>query len=85
MLAGLLYPDAGRIWLARQAMARRQLGVLTEAAGLYGPLTAREHLHYAGDLHGLGGAHLRARVDELPALLDLAALADVRTAGFSRG
>ena len=90
LLAGLLHPDAGTIWLAghdlaRQPMARRQLGVLTEAAGLYGRLTTREHLRYAGELHGLCGAQLRARVDELLALLDLEVLANVRTAGFSRG
>jgi sodium transport system ATP-binding protein len=90
LLAGLLRPDAGTIWLAghdvaRQPLARRQLGVLTEAAGLYSRLTTREHLRYAGQLHGLGGAGLDARINELLALLDLEALADVRTAGFSRG
>src|SRR5579859_7961806 len=89
ILAGLLSPDSGTVAVsgsnALQPAARRQVGVLTEAQGLYARLTVREHIHYAGGLHGMYGAPLRRRSDELISLLDLDALAEERTAGFSRG
>jgi sodium transport system ATP-binding protein len=90
LLCGLLRPDAGTISLAGydlalQPWARRQLGVLTEAGGLYTRLSVRENLRFVGQLHGLRGATLRTRIDELLALLGLEGLADVRTEGFSRG
>jgi sodium transport system ATP-binding protein len=52
---------------------------------LYPRLTAREHLEYFGELHGISGAQLRQRTRELLDLLDMNAIADRRTAGFSHG
>jgi len=91
VLAGLLRPDRGRALVdgadvTRQpAAARRALGVLPETAGLYGRLTAREHLEYAGRLHGLAGRRLEAAVDRALSILDMAGLALRRAAGFSQG
>jgi len=91
VLAGLLRPDRGRVLVdgadvTRQpGAARRALGVLPETAGLYGRLTAREHLEYAARLHGLTGRDLDAAVDRAIDVLGMDGLASRRTAGFSQG
>jgi sodium transport system ATP-binding protein len=54
-------------------------------SGLYPRLTPREHIHYYGELQGVSGTALRTRTDELLQLLDMADIADRRTAGFSHG
>jgi sodium transport system ATP-binding protein len=59
--------------------------VLPDGFGLYPRLTAREHLEYFGELHGISGPALRQRTKELLDLLDMNAIADRRTAGFSHG
>src|SRR5260370_24113686 len=65
--------------------ARRRLGGLPDIRALYMRLTAREHLRYFGELHGIPRADLDARTDELVESLDLEALIDRRARGFSRG
>jgi sodium transport system ATP-binding protein len=64
---------------------RRSIGVLPDARGLYPRLSAREHVRYAGELHGLSGAALDKRIGELVELLDMKDIADRRTEGFSQG
>ena len=64
---------------------RRRIGVLSDARGLYPRLTARENIRYYGALHGLAGAALDARVDELVGALGIAGIADRRAQGFSQG
>jgi sodium transport system ATP-binding protein len=64
---------------------RRRIGVLSDARGLYPRLTLRENVRYYGQLHGLTGPTLDARIDALVAVLGLAPLADRRTQGFSQG
>jgi sodium transport system ATP-binding protein len=91
MLYGVMRPDGGTIEVdhidatrhPRDAQAR--LGVLPDIAGLYPRLTAREQVNYYGELHGLSGATLKARTDELLKTLDLTHLADRRSAGYSHG
>ena len=91
MLYGVMKPDSGDIRVddvdavtaPQQAQAR--LGVLPDGFGLYPRLTAREHLDYFGALHGIEGTHLEQRTEELIDLLDMGAVADRRTAGFSHG
>ncbi|RKG61703.1 ATP-binding cassette domain-containing protein [Corallococcus sp. CA054B] len=91
MLYTLVRPDGGiatvdGVDVAKQPeVARRALGVLPDARGLYPRLTAREHARYFGELHGLSGAALDARVEELVELLDMKDIADRRTEGFSQG
>jgi sodium transport system ATP-binding protein len=65
--------------------ARRRIGVLPDARGLYSRLTAREHIRYAGRLHGLWGATLERRIEELGELLELSEHLGRRTEGFSQG
>jgi sodium transport system ATP-binding protein len=91
MLYALMQPDEGRIQVdevdavASPQGAQARLGVLPDGFGLYPRLTAREHIRYYGELHGLSGRALEARADELFDLLDMRAIADRRTAGFSHG
>ncbi|NBD10086.1 MULTISPECIES: ATP-binding cassette domain-containing protein [Corallococcus] len=91
MLYTLVRPDGGTATVdgvdvaQRPEVARRALGVLPDARGLYPRLTAREHARYFGELHGLSGAALDARVEELVELLDMKEIADRRTEGFSQG
>jgi sodium transport system ATP-binding protein len=91
MLCGLSRPDHGVVSVDDQSVwpdpraALARLGVLPDRPGLYGRLTAREHVRYFGALHGLRSRALEGRVDECLALLDLRELADRRVAGFSNG
>jgi sodium transport system ATP-binding protein len=91
MLYAVLRPDGGRIQIddvdaiAAPQDAQARLGVLPDGYGLYPRLTAREHIHYFGELHGLTGPSLRDRAQALIERLDLTAIADRRTAGFSHG
>jgi sodium transport system ATP-binding protein len=65
--------------------ARRRLGVLPDIRGLYPRLTAREHLRYFGELHGLRGRTLESRIGELADTLQMSDFIDRRATGFSRG
>ncbi|MEZ5287811.1 MAG: ATP-binding cassette domain-containing protein [Vicinamibacterales bacterium] len=91
MLYGLMRPDAGRILVddvdavAAPQDAQARLGVLPDVSGLYPRLTPREHIHYYGELQGLSRARILARADEQVHILDMTAIADRRTAGFSHG
>jgi sodium transport system ATP-binding protein len=91
MLYGVMKPDAGQIMVddvdavATPQAAQGRLGVLPDGFGLYPRLTAREHIHYFGELHGISGARLRERTEELLQMLDMQAIADRRTGGFSHG
>ena len=91
MLYTLMQPDAGRIMIddvdavADPLAAQARLGVLPDVSGLYPRLTARENVLYFGELQGLTGTALAARTDALLDRLDMRAIADRRTAGFSHG
>jgi len=65
--------------------ARRRIGVLPDARGLYPRLTAREHVEYAGELHGIPRQELRPRIEQLLDLLDMRAIEKRRAEGFSHG
>jgi sodium transport system ATP-binding protein len=91
MLYGLIQPDRGAVKIdgldvTRDPLAaQRAIGVLPDARGLYPRLTSREHIRYCGELHGLGGAALEARIETLLEVLDMKTIADRRTEGFSHG
>ncbi len=65
--------------------ARARTGVLSDARGLYGRLTARENIAYYGELRGLSREAIAASIRRIGDWLDLAALLDRRTDGFSQG
>ena len=91
IVAGLITPDAGCVTvdgldaLREPAAALARLGVLGDGRGLYPRLTARENIAYYAALHGLSRAAAEARADALADALDLRALLDRRTEGFSQG
>ena len=91
MLYTLMRPDSGQVLVdgldaaADPIGARRKLGVLPDARGVYKRLSARECIVYFGRLHGLERDAAKARAEALIALLDLKDIADRRTDGFSQG
>jgi sodium transport system ATP-binding protein len=91
MIASLLPPDQGTIQVdgidvvAKPSQALARMGVLSDARGLYPRLTARENIVYYGRLHGMTAEAAQARVDQLAEMLDMAALLERRTEGFSQG
>ena len=91
MLYTLMKPDRGGVqvdghdaWKEADAV-RRKLGVLPDARGVYKRLTARENIAYFGDLHGLDRATIAARTAALSKALDMDAILDRQTEGFSQG
>jgi sodium transport system ATP-binding protein len=91
MLYTLLKPDSGvaRIngfdIIESRMDVQRCIGVLSDAQGIYPRLTARENIRYFGHLHDLKGDDLEKMIDRLLILLDMQAIADRRTEGFSTG
>ena len=91
IVSTVLKPDSGNVSvdgvdvLADESLARRRLGVLPHASGLYPRLSARENIRYFGELNGLHGKRLDGRVDELIQLLEIEEFADRRAKGFSQG
>ncbi|MBI4199850.1 MAG: ATP-binding cassette domain-containing protein [Chloroflexi bacterium] len=91
ILSTVLAPDAGTATVdghdivAAPRRVRQALGILPDSPGLYGRLTAREHLRYFGRLHGLDGSVLESRVREVVELLRMEEYADRRCGGFSKG
>ena len=91
MIATLVAPTHGMARVdgidcnADALAVRARIGVLSDARGLYGRLTARENIRYYGALRGMAGAAIEASVERLARLLDMEELLDRRTDGFSQG
>jgi len=70
LVAGLRSPDAGGITLDGRAVSaadpstRASLGLVPQSIALYEDLSAEQNLRIFGELYGLRGADLRARIDE---------------------
>jgi len=64
---------------------RAQLGVLSDARGLYSRLTARENIEYYAQLRGVPAQAGRERLAMMARLLDMGALLERRIEGFSTG
>jgi ABC-2 type transport system ATP-binding protein len=79
MLTGLLAPSRGSVRVLGHDMldppqaleAKRRVGVIPENLALFDNLTAREYLTFVGRMYLLPLDILRARIDELLALLGL--------------
>ena len=91
VLATLISPDAGDARVdghnvvAEPMIVRRRFGILSDAKGLYARLTARENVDYFGRLYGIAKSDIDSRRDALFEQLDMMALEDRRTDGFSTG
>jgi sodium transport system ATP-binding protein len=91
MLYTLMRPDTGTVSVdgvdifKDAEAARRRLGVLPDARGVYKRLSARENIRYFGELHGLDRATIDARTATLAAALQMEDFLDRQTEGFSQG
>jgi ABC-2 type transport system ATP-binding protein len=77
MLCGLVPPDEGEVWIDGNAGgtlgAKEAVGYVPQDLALYPDLSAMENLSFFGQLYGLAGAQLKARINET---LELVGLAD---------
>jgi len=93
MLTGLLAPTAGAMHILgedvsepRRALdVKRRIGVVPENLALFDNLTAREYLTFIGRMYLLPRDTVRARSDELLAMMDLAHEEKKLTLEFSHG
>ena len=91
LLTGLARPTEGSATVAGidattggRALAGR-IGALDQDPRYYGWMTGRELLVFVGRLHGLDGATLRTRVDEVLETIGLVDAANRRIGGYSGG
>jgi sodium transport system ATP-binding protein len=91
MLTTILRPTSGTARIAGHDVVeepeavRRVIGVLPENAGVYGRLTGREAIRYAGRLYGLDGPELEHRIVQIAGALELTPHLDRLTDTFSKG
>src|SRR5690606_30578817 len=91
VLSSLAKPDSGRALLdgidvqREPKRARTLLGVLPDDRGLYPRLTAREHLEYFAQLHGMSARRMQQHMAPITALPDMQHPLDRRVEGFSQG
>src|SRR6202171_51953 len=90
MIATLVVPSRGSArvdgidCVAEPLAVRARLVVLSDARGIYSRLTARENIAYYGALRGMTPAAVDAAIARLAELLDLKAVLNRRTDGFSQ-
>jgi ABC-2 type transport system ATP-binding protein len=91
MLTTLLPPTAGTATVAgfdivkQGAEVRGAIGAALQEAALDKFLTGREHIKLQGSLHGMKGAELKRRGDELLERVGLTDAADRKVGGYSGG
>jgi sodium transport system ATP-binding protein len=91
VLSTLMRADRGNAWVggidvaSDPAAARAAMGMLSDSRGLYTRLTARENVAYFAQLRQVPRAEAARRLADLARLLDMEALLDRPTAGFSTG
>jgi ABC-2 type transport system ATP-binding protein len=89
LLMGLVFPSAGSARILGKTIddleVRSQVGFLPEQPYFYDHLTARELLHYYGQLSGVPAKGRTARVDQMLDRVGLADSANVQLRKFSKG
>jgi ABC-2 type transport system ATP-binding protein len=75
----------GRLVQPADRALRRHVGMVPQELAVYGELSARENLHFFGELYGLKGPELRDRVEEVLAAVGLQDRAGRRVDTFSGG
>lgn len=79
MIAGILRPTAGRVWLggddliAQPMAAKQRLGFIPDRPFVYDKLTGAEFLRFVAGLYGQDGTKIERRIDELLHLFELSA------------
>src|SRR4030067_2863150 len=86
---GLIYPTAGKAWILDKEVGdveiKNRIGFLPEQPYFYDYLTSREFLLFYGQLFGLAGDELRARMNNLLSLVGLEDASDLQLRKFSKG
>ena len=89
IVTGLSRPTSGEARVlgapAGSPALRPRVGYMPQETALYQELTVRENLRLFGKLHGIRGAPLAERVDEVLALVDLGKWGDVVMTRLSGG
>jgi len=91
MIAGVLSPTAGKIFIAgidlskRPLSAKRLMGYLPDPPPLYPELTVNEYLHFCARLRGLSGHEARRAVGRAVALCALTQVTRQLNATLSKG
>ncbi|MGB3572495.1 MAG: ABC transporter ATP-binding protein [Phormidesmis sp.] len=90
-LCTLATPDAGRLELSGISVlddprtARQLLGYIAQEVALDKVLTGRELLELQAAIYHLPKAQMKARIDEMLGLLEIADIADKKTGNYSGG
>src|SRR3954453_4258560 len=90
-LTTLTQPDSGRALVNGEdvvkhpSRVRRAIGYVAQDSGVDWEATGRENLLLQGRIHGMSGAQVRRRVDELLELVGLLEAADRVARGYSGG
>ena len=91
VLTTLTRPDEGQAFVAGHDVlrhpdrARRAFGYVPQESGIDRESTGRENLMLQGRIHGMRGADLRSRVEELLELVGISDAADRLVRGYSGG
>lgn len=91
MLSTALTPDGGSIKINgvdivdNPLLARKSIGFLSGATGLYGRLSGRENITYFGQLNGMSDQEIAMRIEELSERLDMSSFLDRRSETYSTG
>ena len=91
LLNGVLERTSGKVTVLGQdpqlegPSVRAQTGVLTETPSLDERLTARENLSFYAELYDVPRTDAKGRVDSMLAEFELAARADEKVGGYSKG
>jgi ABC-2 type transport system ATP-binding protein len=91
MIAGILRPTAGRIFLAgvdllaEPMRAKARLGFIPDRPFVYDKLTGGEFLRFVAGLYGQDGATVERRIDELLHLFELTQWKDELVESYSHG
>ncbi len=91
MLSAILKPTAGKARVAgydtvtQASDVRRNVGLLTEAPGLYTRMSGREYLDFFGEIRGLSVSKRRERIHDLADWFHISEPLDRRLGEYSRG
>jgi ABC-2 type transport system ATP-binding protein len=91
MIAGIIRPTAGRIWLggddviANPLAAKMRLGYIPDRPFVYDKLTGGEFLRFVAGLYGKDGDAVERRIDELLEIFELAGWKDSLVESYSHG
>jgi len=91
IIGTLVRPDRGQARVGEidvqtdTRAVRAQLGVLSDARGLYTRLTARENIEYYAQLRNVPSQRGSERLAQMAELLDMGSLLERRVEGFSTG